>query len=146
MFAVEWALHILVTGSSDGRLRVWNPYVPEVALAVLPPSPAPPAAILICPLRRVIITCDADAVSFFISHSLSTLKNSISNAMIFGVMHHMTLVLIQCGIFRRHNPKNFVCIKAKLRIKVTKKSANVFFFPCRLCAFMVWRAPAACRL
>lgn len=63
MFAVEWSLHILVTGSSDGRLRVWNPYVPEAALAVLPPSPAPPAAILICPRRRVIITCDADAVS-----------------------------------------------------------------------------------
>ncbi|XP_063861333.1 uncharacterized protein LOC135101369 isoform X1 [Scylla paramamosain] len=62
VFAVEWTLHILVTGSSDGRLRVWNPYVPEAALAVLPPSPAPPAAILICPLRRVIITCDADVI------------------------------------------------------------------------------------
>ncbi|KAG0710375.1 WD repeat-containing protein on Y chromosome [Chionoecetes opilio] len=62
VFAVQWTLHILVTGSSDGRLRVWNPYVPEAALAVLPPSPAPPAAILICPLRRVIITCDADAI------------------------------------------------------------------------------------
>ncbi|MPC13699.1 WD repeat-containing protein on Y chromosome [Portunus trituberculatus] len=62
VFAVEWTLHILVTGSSDGRLRVWNPYVPEAALAVLPPSPAPSAAILICPIRRVIITCDTDAI------------------------------------------------------------------------------------
>lgn len=74
VFAVEWTLHILVTGSSDGRLRVWNPYVPEAALSVLPPSPAPPAAILICQRRRVIITCDADAVSFSVILSMMQKK------------------------------------------------------------------------
>lgn len=80
VFAVEWTLHILVTGSSDGRLRVWNPYVPEAALVVLPPSPAPPAAILICPHRRVIITCDADAVSS--SGITFSCESSMSDVMI----------------------------------------------------------------
>ncbi|XP_042206404.1 uncharacterized protein LOC121855494 [Homarus americanus] len=61
--AVEWTLHVLVTGSSDGRLRVWNPYVPEAALTALPPAPGqPPTDLLLCPRRRVIISCDADAV------------------------------------------------------------------------------------
>nr|XP_053651690.1 uncharacterized protein LOC128701793 [Cherax quadricarinatus] len=65
VFAVEWSLHVLVTGSMDGRLRLWNPYVPEAALTALPPAPgrAPPADLLISPHRRVIISCDADAVS-----------------------------------------------------------------------------------
>lgn len=64
VFAVEWALHLLVTGSSDGQLRVWNPYVPEAPLSVLPAAPAraPPADILIWTPRRAIVTCDADAV------------------------------------------------------------------------------------
>ncbi|KAK7069304.1 hypothetical protein SK128_012744 [Halocaridina rubra] len=64
VFAAEWYLHVIVTGSSDGRLRVWNPYVPEAPLAVLPPSPsrAPPAAVLIWSLKRTILTCDTDAV------------------------------------------------------------------------------------
>ncbi|XP_068217098.1 uncharacterized protein [Palaemon carinicauda] len=66
-FATEWQLHIVVTGSSDGRLRVWNPYLPAAPLSVLPPSPnrAPPAAVLIWSQKRVIITCDADCVVRF---------------------------------------------------------------------------------
>ncbi|XP_045623251.1 uncharacterized protein [Procambarus clarkii] len=64
VMAVEWSLHVLVTGSMDGRLRVWNPYVPEAALALLPPAPgrAPPTDLLVCSRRRAIIACDADAV------------------------------------------------------------------------------------
>ncbi|XP_066950686.1 uncharacterized protein [Macrobrachium rosenbergii] len=66
-FAAEWQLHIVVTGSSDGRLRVWNPYLPAAPLSVLPPSPsrAPPAAVLIWSPKRIIITCDADSVLRF---------------------------------------------------------------------------------
>ncbi|KAK3889289.1 hypothetical protein Pcinc_006710 [Petrolisthes cinctipes] len=62
VFAVEWSLHVLVTGSSDGRVRVWNPYVPDAPLALLPPAPAPPAAITIYSPRQVIITLDTDNV------------------------------------------------------------------------------------
>ncbi|XP_076066960.1 cilia- and flagella-associated protein 337-like [Oratosquilla oratoria] len=61
-FALDWGLHVLVTGSRDGSVRLWNPYVPSAPLAVLTDHDANVVHVLISASSNAVLALAADKV------------------------------------------------------------------------------------
>ena len=63
--SVDWNLHVIATSNSDGRVRLWSPFVVEAPLSEIPQSlsHATPVQLVLSSVRSVLIVLHADTVS-----------------------------------------------------------------------------------